>query len=823
MIGKRAENVLNRAVRHALESRHEYITLEHVLWSLLDEKDIEKTLKACGGNPQSLKAELAEYLEREVPRTGPAPGTPDSDSGEEPGEHPVATLSIQRLVQRALFQVQSSGKDEIQPTDLLVALFQAKDSHALFLLIRDGVERLDVLNYLSHGTRKDPESPNSGDAGDEAEGSEDGSDENSPLEEIRAEAGEAASKAKAEQDPLKIYTLNLNDRAREGRIDPLIGRAHELDRMIQTLCRRRKNNPLLVGEAGVGKTALAEGLAVRVVAKEVPSLLSNAVIYSLDMGSLLAGAKFRGDFEQRLKRVLASLQSRSRKGQLPILFIDEIHTIIGAGAVSGSALDAANILKPLLTQGEIRCIGSTTYTEFRNVFEKDHALARRFQKIDVNEPTQEEAIQILNGLKSRFESHHGVEYTNEAIRASVELSSKHLTDRHLPDKAIDVIDEAGAKARLARGPVTVASGDESTEAVTTIDAPFIEDIIAQIARIPARSVSTNQKERLKLLDRDLKLAIFGQDQAIDSIVNAIRLARSGLRSGDRPVGSFLFCGPTGVGKTELSKQLAHAMGVPFLRFDMSEYGEKHTVSRLIGAPPGYVGFEQAGLLTDAALKNPHSVILLDEIEKAHQDIWNILLQVMDHGFLTDNNGRKADFRNVVLLMTSNVGSRDIERRPLGLGGDSQQGMGARASKAIETTFSPEFRNRLDAIVYFNPLDPMTIAQVVGKQLVELESQLLAKNVEIDVTPEVREWLAHKGYDRQMGARPMARLIQEKIKKPLAEEILFGKLENGGKVRVTLSGTPGGEEPEFEFEAAPARPPRESREKVTVGPGRQGSS
>jgi ATP-dependent Clp protease ATP-binding subunit ClpA len=795
MIGKKAENVLNRAVRHAMEKRHEYITLEHVLWSLLQEGDVQKALRACSGYPEGMRAELEEYLDREVPRAprkdgaGPVDG-PDSDEADETEyEQPVATLSIQRLVQRALFHVQSAGKDEIQPTDLLVALFQAKDSHALALLAQQGIERLDVLNFLSHGTRKDPESaPDDGEEGASAE---------TPLDEIRAEAGEQA-RGKGDADPLRIYTQDLNARARQGKIDPLIGRGHELDRMIQTLCRRRKNNPLLVGEAGVGKTALAEGLAVRIFERAVPALLSDAIVYSLDMGALLAGAKFRGDFEQRLKRVLASLQQKARRGKMPILFIDEIHTIIGAGAVSGSALDAANILKPLLTQGEIRCIGSTTYAEFRNVFEKDHALARRFQKIDVNEPTQDEAIQILNGLKSRFESHHAVRFTDDAIRAAVELSAKHLTDRHLPDKAIDVIDEAGAKARLKRSQERAGAPKAPAEPPTVIDGQAIEDIVAQIARIPARSVSTNQKARLRMLDRDLKLAIFGQDQAIEAIVNSIRLARSGLRSGDRPVGSFLFCGPTGVGKTELSKQLAHALGVPFLRFDMSEYGEKHTVSRLIGAPPGYVGFEQAGLLTDAALKNPHSVVLLDEIEKAHPDIWNILLQVMDHGFLTDNNGRKADFRNVVLLMTSNVGSRDLERRPLGLG-DAAAGSGTRASKAVETTFSPEFRNRLDAIVYFNPLDPVTVAQVVGKQLVELESQLLAKGVDIDVTTGVREWLAAKGYDRQMGARPMARLIQDKLKKPLAEEILFGSLEHGGHVQVMLKDG----EPVFEFTARPA--------------------
>ncbi len=791
MIGRRAEDVLNRAVRYALEHRHEYITLEHVLWSLLEESEVQDTLSACSAQPEQMRQELETYLEKEIPKAHRVrrsdetedEGAEDEDDDEEEYEHPVATLSIQRLVQRALFHVQSAGKDEIAPLDLLVALFQAKDSHALYLLQKAEVERLDVLNYISHGVRKDPEPPRDPDG-------EGGSGPDDVMSEIRSEAGQRGS-----QDPLTLYAMNLNDRARQGKLDPLIGRQHELERMIQTLCRRRKNNPLLVGEAGVGKTALAEGLATRIVEKDVPELLEKATVYSLDMGALLAGAKFRGDFEQRLKRVLTSLQGKAQKGKFPILFIDEIHTIIGAGAVSGSALDAANILKPLLTQGEIRCIGSTTYTEYRNIFEKDHALARRFQKIDVNEPAQDEAIQILNGLKDKFEKHHGVEYTPEAIRAAVELSAKHLTERFLPDKAIDVIDEAGAKARLQRK----KEEKGAAEGKTVLDSGAIEEIVAQIARIPTRSVSTNQKTRLKVLDRDLKLSIFGQDQAIDAVVNAIRLARSGLRSGDRPVGSFLFCGPTGVGKTELSKQLAHAMGIPFLRFDMSEYGEKHTVSRLIGAPPGYVGFEQNGLLTDAVLKNPHAVVLLDEIEKAHPDIWNILLQVMDNGFLTDNNGRKADFRNTLLLMTSNVGSRDIERRPLGLN-QSNAGDGTRAQKAVEQTFSPEFRNRLDAIVYFNPLSPMTVAQVVGKQLMELESQLLAKHVEIDIDSEVREWLANKGYDRQMGARPMARLIQERIKKPLAEEILFGRLEDGGKVKVTIRNG----DPHFEFFAGESR-------------------
>jgi ATP-dependent Clp protease ATP-binding subunit ClpA len=788
VIGRKAEAVLNRAVRYAVEFGHEYFTLEHVLWSLLADPGVANTVRACGADPANLRRALETYLANEVPKTGvkpaqdstPDPAAPTDDA--EPGDHPVATLSIQRLIQRALFQVQSAGKDEIQPTDLLVAMFQAKNSHALYILIQEGVERLDVLNFLSHNIRKGDESEENEDSDESSEDSSDESSEgrrNSVGRENQGRGGSGGPSTLAE-DPLSQFTVNMNRKAKQRKLDPLVGRANELERVIQTLCRRRKNNPLLVGEAGVGKTAIAEGLALRIFEKQVPDLLSNAVVYSLDMGSLLAGTKFRGDFEQRLKKVIKALENKREKGELPILLIDEIHTIIGAGAVSGGALDAANLLKPLLSQGELRCIGSTTYAEYRNVFEKDHALARRFQKIDVVEPTIDETVQILNGLKGRFEEHHGIIYTPEALRTAVELSTKHLTDRFLPDKAIDVIDEAGAKARLRRAALT-----EKPVEPESLDSPAIEEIIAQIARIPARSVSSSQKDRLKNLERDLKLTIFGQNPAVDALVTSIRLARSGLRSGDRPVGSFLFCGPTGVGKTELSKQLAHCLGVPFLRYDMSEYGERHTVSRLIGAPPGYVGFDQAGLLTDAILKNPHSVVLLDEIEKAHSEIWNILLQVMDHGTLTDSNGRKADFRNAILIMTSNVGSRDLERRTLGIG--SVAGGNSAASKAVEQTFTPEFRNRLDSIVYFNPLDILTVGQVVGKHLLELESQLLAKRVEIEVGADVREWLAQKGYDRLMGARPLARLIQDKIKKPLAEEILFGKLEHGGEVQVHMDG------------------------------------
>lgn len=804
MVGRKAEGVLNRAVRYAVEHEHEYFTIEHVLWSLLAESEIVEILAACGGDSEELRLELEAHLGAEVPKKRPSEGCPPAeDSAEaktpprrsgrqkkpegEDSYHPVATLGVQRLVQRALFQVQSAGKDEIFPVDLFVAIFQAKDSQALFLLLDQGIERLDVLEYVSHGIDQPHEELHFFDEVREhlqsdrepSSSSQQSSKNSKPLKQGVREQGVR------EDDPLSLYAQNLNQRALMGKVDPLIGRHSEIERVIQVLCRRRKNNPLLVGEAGVGKTALAEGLALRIIEKKVPAILHNSIVYALDLGSLIAGAKFRGDFEQRLKQVLGALQKQIEKGIQPILLIDEIHTIIGAGAVSGGVLDAANLLKPALTQGEIRCMGSTTYAEYRSTFEKDHALARRFQKIDISEPNLEEAIQVLNGLKARFEEHHGVRYTHEAIRTAVELSSKYLTDRFLPDKAIDVIDEAGAKARLKNGNGGNFTYPNDSEIGQLLDSPQIEEVIAQIARIPARSVNTSQKDRLKSLERDLKLTIFGQDRAIDAVVTAIRLARSGLRNGDRPVGSFLFCGPTGVGKTELSKQLALCLGVPFLRFDMSEYGEKHTLSRLIGAPPGYVGFEQAGLLTEAAMKNAHSVILLDEIEKAHSDIWNVLLQVMDHGTLTDNNGRKADFRNAVILMTSNVGSREMERRGLGISSQDVRPLSG-AQKAVEQTFSPEFRNRLDAIVHFNPLDSVTVGQVVDKQLLELESQLLAKGVELEVSVEAREWLVQKGYDRLMGARPMARGIQDEIKKPLAEEILFGKLENGGQVKILVS-------------------------------------
>ncbi|MBC7384959.1 MAG: ATP-dependent Clp protease ATP-binding subunit ClpA [Cryobacterium sp.] len=783
MIGKRAEIVMNRAIGNAVASAHEYFTLEHVLWSLLEESDIAETVRACGGDPIGLRSDLETYLKREIPHMKEA-------GAAEQGEQPVATLAVQRMIQRALFQVQSSGKDEIRPSDLFVALFQAKDSQALYLIHKQGIQRLDVFNFVSHGLKRD----------DEASSSD---SENSGENEGQSDSSRGARGNGGASDVLKEYAENLNEKAKLGKIDPIMGREAEIDRMIQTLCRRRKNNPLLVGEAGVGKTALAEGLALRIAEGNIPDLLADAVIYSLDLGHLIAGAKFRGDFEQRLKKVLDRLKAKTAKGEVPILFIDEIHTIIGAGSVNGSALDAANLLKPMLATGELRCVGSTTYAEYRNIFEKDTALSRRFQKIDVVEPSLEEATKILQGLRPKFEEFHGVKYTNEALATAVDLSAKYITDRFLPDKAIDVIDEAGAKMRLKRRKADAESSDASApKEVESVDQAFIEEIIAQIARIPARSVSTSQKSKLQNLDRDLKLAIYGQDHAIEALATSIRLARSGLRGGDKPIGSFLLCGPTGTGKTELAKQLAHALGVQFLRFDMSEYSERHTVSRLIGAPPGYVGFDQQGLLTGAALKHPHSVVLLDEIEKAHPEVWNILLQVMDHGTLTDNNGRKVDFRNTVILMTSNVGSRELEKRSVGFGGGGPVD-GRAASKAVEQTFTPEFRNRLDAIVYFNPLDPVTVGNIVGKQLVELETQLLARNVEIEVDADVREYLALKGYDRHLGARPMQRLIQDEIKKPLSEQILFGDLEEGGNVKVTMKDG----KPAFEVKKSsrPAKP------------------
>ncbi len=766
MIAKSTEKLIQKAIEFALREQHEFLTVEHLFWAILQDPRVQETLTECGADTPTLQESLEFHLGREVPKV---------QGGYQSGEPgPMATPAVERLIQRAIVQVQSSGKQEVQPEDVLVALFQAEDSFSRALLEGMGLERLDVVYFLSHGATKRP-------------GILEG--EESDVDYAREGAAPSKGEGKAEKDPLQQYTTDLNARAREGRIDPLVGRAAEIERMIQTLCRRRKNNPLLVGEAGVGKTALAEGLARKIVEGEVPEILSNAQLYLLDLGSLIAGTKYRGDFEQRIKRVLQALEQKAKKGVMPILVIDEIHMIVGAGQVSGGVMDAANLLKPALARGDLRCIGSTTYSEYRTSIEKDPALARRFQKIDVPEPTQDEAIQILKGLKPEFEKHHGVEFTPDAIQSAVELAVRHLTDRFLPDKAIDLIDEAGARARI--------------QGVARVDASMIEAVIAKLARIPEKTVSRSQKDRLKNLERDLKLMIYGQDEAITALTAAIRMSRSGLRSVEKPVGSFLFCGPTGVGKTELSKQLAQALGIHFTRFDMSEYGEKHTVSRLIGAPPGYVGFDQAGLLTEALIKNPHSVVLLDEIEKAHPDIWNILLQVMDHGTLTDNNGRKADFRNAILIMTSNVGSRELERSPLGLVSAGPVNVGAQ--RELERTFTPEFRNRLDATVFFNPLSDQVLEQVVGKALTELETQLLAKGVDLRVSVEVRKWLAKKGYDARLGARPLARLIQDRIKRRLADEVLFGELESGGIVEITLkpASKPGVEE-EFEFKCSAAK-------------------
>jgi ATP-dependent Clp protease ATP-binding subunit ClpA len=771
MLSKRTEELLNSAVRLAAEQSHEYFTVEHVFHCLLVDPMVSEALSSLGARVSDLRAELEQYLKLEIPRF--------QSQDAEPTPPPGATLAVQRLIQRAVFQVQSSGRKEVLPIDLLVAIFHARESHSLYLLKRAQVEKLALLEWISHGPGREM-LERGGERAANRESSENG---DSDEEEQSGSGGRSQGSTRVETE-LEKYTENLHQKASQGGIDPLIGRSLEMERMLQVLCRRKKNNPILVGEAGVGKTALAEGLALRIFEGEVPDLLTPARLYSLDMGGLLAGAKFRGDFEGRLKKVLKELEAKQKAGELPILVIDEIHTIVGAGAVSGGALDAANLLKPLLSSGKIRVLGSTTHQEYRNVFEKDQALARRFQKVDVPEPSQEESVRILEGLRPKLEEFHGIQITPDAIRAAVELAAKHLTDRFLPDKAVDVLDEVGARTRLKR-----KAGSESLPEV--IGRGEVEELISQMAKIPPKNVSRSQKSRLQSLDRDLKLVIFGQDHAVDTLVQSIRLARSGLRSGDKPIGSFLICGPTGTGKTELSKQLAMALSVPFHRFDMSEYMERHTVSRLIGAPPGYVGFDQPGLLTDTIRKTPHAVVLLDEIEKAHPEVWNILLQVMDHGFLTDTTGRKVDFRNVILLMTSNVGSREMERREMGLSGGGDLGEShskvsqASALRAVEQTFTPEFRNRLDAIVFFKPLERTTILQVVQKQMTELETQLAEKRVELEVTDTLKEWLVSKGYDPKLGARPMQRLIQDELKRPLAEEILFGKLEHGGRVQIDL--------------------------------------
>ena len=748
---------LQRAVADTRRRRHEYLTLEHLLMAMLDDPLGIDIIKKCGSDPDKIRAELETFLDDSVE---PLP------DGEDSG--PDQTLAFQRVFQRAAMHVQGAGRAHMTTGNLLVAMYRERDSFAVYLLEKQGVSRFDVVNYISHGVSKvDPGSgvvPRA--KGADAEG----------------EGGGDDTKLK---NPLESFCEDLSARAAAGKIDPLIGRENELERMIQVLCRRRKNNPLLIGEPGVGKTALAEGLALRIFEQKVPAPLADNKVYSLDMTAVLAGTRFRGDFEERLKAVIGVLT----KDPKAILFIDEIHTIVGAGATSGGTMDAANMLKPALSNGDLRCIGSTTFKDYRNSFERDRALTRRFQRIDIGEPTVAEAIEILKGLRPRYEDHHKVKYTDAAITAAAELSARHITGSHLPDKAIDVMDEAGARARLM--------SDETRP--DQIRPPLIEEVVAKMARIPARSVSTSDRSKLQTMDADLRRAIFGQDKAIDQIVTAIKLSRAGLGNPEKPTGTFLFAGPTGVGKTELAKQLAKTMGVEFLRFDMSEYMEKHTVSRLIGAPPGYVGFDQGGQLTDAINKNPYCVLLLDEIEKAHPDLFNILLQVMDHATLTDNNGRKADFRNVVLIMTTNAGSREMSAARIGFAGEDGMDTHA-AKKALERLFTPEFRNRLDATVTFGGLPTDVIKKVAQKFLDELDGQLGEKHVQLEVSPAAMAWFADKGYDKAMGARPMARVIADALKKPLANEILFGKLAGGGVARVDVK------DGEIVIECEPA-PPR----------------
>ncbi|MDX1252814.1 MAG: ATP-dependent Clp protease ATP-binding subunit ClpA [Gammaproteobacteria bacterium] len=736
MLSKDLEFTLNIAFREAREKMHEFMTVEHLLLALLNNPGAVEVLRACGADLDILRRELTAFVNENTPLLAP---------GDKRDTQP--TLGFQRVLQRAVFHVQSSGKKEVQAANVLVAIFGEQDSQAVYFLNRQNITRLDVVNYISHGISK---------VHGEGEGAP------PPASDDEA-GGEAPAKS-----PLETFAVNLNQLARQGKIDPLIGRKHEIERTIQILCRRRKNNPLFVGEAGVGKTALAEGLAKMIVDGEVPEVLSNGTVYSLDLGALLAGTKYRGDFEKRLKGVVNQLQ----KEPGAILFIDEIHTIIGAGAASGGVMDASNLIKPVLASGALKCIGSTTYQEYRGIFEKDRALARRFQKIDVSEPTVEETVQILEGLKSRFEEHHGVKYSKQALRVAAELSARYINDRYLPDKAIDVIDEVGANQRLL--PVSRRK--------KMIGVKEIEEIVAKIARIPSKSVSASDKDVLRNLERDLKMVVFGQDEAIDALSAAIKMARAGLGQVQKPIGSFLFAGPTGVGKTEVTRQLARVLGIELIRFDMSEYMERHTVSRLIGAPPGYVGFDQGGLLTEAVTKHPHAVLLLDEIEKAHPEVFNILLQVMDHGTLTDNNGRKADFRNVIVIMTTNAGAEQMSRSSIGF---VQQDHSTDGMEAIKRLFSPEFRNRLDAIIQFKPLGAAVIASVVDKFIFELEAQLHEKSVTLDIDADARAWLAEHGYDEKMGARPMARVIQEHIKRPLAEELLFGRLARGGHLHVIV--------------------------------------
>lgn len=742
MLDKDLEYTLNAAFKEARNKRHEFVTVEHLLLALLDNASALEVLKACGANVSRLRTNLTEFIDR----TTPVIPLNIHDRDTQP------TLGFQRVIQRAVFQVQSAGKTEVIGANILAAIFSEQESQSVYFIRQENISRLDVINYIAHGTAK-PKAP--------PQTREDHPFNNSYSEDSEGLGEETGT------SPLELYTTNLNARAKMGLIDPLIGREEEIERTIQVLCRRRKNNPLLVGEAGVGKTAIAEGLARLIIEKKVPSVLHESVIYSLDLGSLLAGTKYRGDFEKRLKSVLHQL--KEQRGA--VLFIDEIHTIIGAGAASGGLMDVSNLIKPLLASGELTCIGSTTYKEYRSIFEKDHALDRRFQKIDVKEPTVEQTIEILKGLRGRFEAHHGVTYNDDTLDAAARLSARYISDRHLPDKAIDLVDEVGAYQYLLP--------EENRKKV--IEVADIEKIVAKIARIPERNVSASDKEVLKNLTRDLKMMIYGQDESIETLGAAVKLARSGLRDPSKPIGSFLFVGPTGVGKTEVSKQLAKILGVELIRLDMSEYMERHSVSRLIGAPPGYVGYDEGGILTEAVNKTPHSIVLLDEIEKAHPDVFNLLLQIMDHGTLTDMNGRKADFRHTILIMTSNAGADLIDKTNIGF---NNQDNTTDVMGAVTRAFSPEFRNRLDAIIQFRGLDNRTILSVVNKFVAELEAQLEVKHVMLEVDEEARAWLAKNGYDKKMGARPMARLIQEQIKKPLAEELLFGQLSGGGHVKVT---------------------------------------
>lgn len=738
MLNKELEFTLNLAFKEAKEKRHEFMTVEHLLLSLLDNPAAGSVLQACDANIDALRRDLTEFIEETTPKI------PEDELDRET----QPTLGFQRVLQRAVFHVQSAGKTEVSGANVLAAIFSEQESQAVYFLRRENITRLDVINYISHGISK--------------------YQNNDMTDGMNPSMDEDMMGLEANESPLESYCMNLNKRAKLGKIDPLIGRHEEIQRTIQVLCRRRKNNPLLVGEAGVGKTAIAEGLARRIVDGEVPDAIRKCVVYSLDLGALLAGTKYRGDFEKRLKAVLKQLGEQDGG----VLFIDEIHTIIGAGAASGGVMDASNLIKPLLANGELKCIGSTTYQEYRGIFEKDRALARRFQKIDITEPSVDETFEILKGLKGRLEEHHGIKFSVSALKVAAELSAKYINDRFLPDKAIDVVDEAGAFQNLL----------PASKRKKVISVNEIENVVAKIARIPLKKVSARDKDTLRNLERDLKLLVYGQDDAITALASAIKLARSGLREPEKPVGCFLFAGPTGVGKTEVTRQLANVLGIELLRFDMSEYMEKHTVSRLIGAPPGYVGFDQGGLLTEAVNKNPHSVVLLDEIEKAHPDVFNLLLQIMDHGTLTDTNGRQADFRHVILVMTSNAGAAEISRNSIGfsLQDNSNDGLGV-----IKRQFSPEFRNRLDAIINFSPLDTQTIGLVVDKFIMELEEQLINKGVTFKVEKAAREWLIEHGYDKAMGARPMARLIQENIKKPLADELLFGKLANGGHVTLNM--------------------------------------